>query len=193
NTLTPRYDPKPYTVCEIKGIQVKAKREDHIIVRNASFFKHFLESSTHPDIPEINPHISNTPAPIPCTSYAEVPEDHNQEHEDHNQEYEDQNQGHEPQEISLRPVNLGGGGGGGPIGGYNAKNLIPQTTLQRKKSMPDFQELPRATGPMSREEVSALGSARREEVRRQADRAERLRANPLLYLVSPEVKVSQCK
>ncbi|KAK9710156.1 hypothetical protein QE152_g26175 [Popillia japonica] len=49
------------------------------------------------DIPEINPHISNTPAPIPCTSYAEVPEDHNQE-------YEDQNQGHEPQEISLRPV-----------------------------------------------------------------------------------------
>ncbi|KAK9693872.1 hypothetical protein QE152_g33895, partial [Popillia japonica] len=178
NTLTPRYDPKPYTVCEIKGIQVKAKREDHIIVRNASFFKHFLESSTHPDIPEINPHISNTPAPIPCTSYAEVPEDHNQEHEDHNQEYEDQNQGHEPQEISLRPVNLGGGGGGGPIGGYNAKVA---------------KELPRATGPMSREEVSALGSARREEVRRQADRAERLRANPLLYLVSPEVKVSQCK
>ncbi|KAK9687212.1 hypothetical protein QE152_g36604 [Popillia japonica] len=52
NTLTPRYDPKPYTVCEIKGTQVKAKREDHIIVRNASFFKHFLESSTHPDIPE---------------------------------------------------------------------------------------------------------------------------------------------
>lgn len=74
-----------------------------------------------------------------------------------------------------------------------SQNLIPQTTLQRKKSMPDFQELPRATGPMSREEVSALGSARREEVRRQADRAERLRANPLLYLVSPEVKVSQCK
>ncbi|XP_017784738.1 PREDICTED: junctophilin-1 isoform X1 [Nicrophorus vespilloides] len=68
------------------------------------------------------------------------------------------------------------------------KNVIPQTSLSRKKSLPDFQELPRATGPMSREEVSALGSARREEVRRQADEKEKLRANPLLYLVSPQVK-----
>lgn len=42
---------------------------------------------------------------------------------------------------------------------------------------------------MSREEVSALGSARREEVRRQIENTERLRANPLLYLVSPQVKV----
>lgn len=42
---------------------------------------------------------------------------------------------------------------------------------------------------MSREEVSYLGSARREEIRRQADEKERLRANPLLYLVSPQVKV----
>lgn len=63
-------------------------------------------------------------------------------------------------------------------------------TLQRKKSMPDFQELPRATEAMSREEVSALGSARREAVRRQIEVNERLRANPLLYLVSPQVKVS---
>ncbi|XP_017784739.1 PREDICTED: uncharacterized protein LOC108568272 isoform X2 [Nicrophorus vespilloides] len=68
------------------------------------------------------------------------------------------------------------------------ENVIPQTSLSRKKSLPDFQELPRATGPMSREEVSALGSARREEVRRQADEKEKLRANPLLYLVSPQVK-----
>lgn len=52
-----------------------------------------------------------------------------------------------------------------------------------------MQELPRATGPMSREEVSALGSARREEVRRQIEISERLKANPLLYLVSPQVKV----
>lgn len=43
---------------------------------------------------------------------------------------------------------------------------------------------------MSREEVSVLGSARREEIRRQKDDAERYRANPLLYLVSPQVKVS---
>ncbi|XP_015835981.1 uncharacterized protein jp isoform X4 [Tribolium castaneum] len=68
------------------------------------------------------------------------------------------------------------------------ENLVTQTSLQRKKSLPDFQDLPRATGAMSREEVSYLGSARREEVRRQAEEKERLRANPLLYLVSPQVK-----
>ncbi|XP_011293853.1 uncharacterized protein LOC101892400 isoform X2 [Musca domestica] len=61
-------------------------------------------------------------------------------------------------------------------------------TLQRKKSLPDFQELPRATEAMSREEVSALGSARREAVRRQIEMNEKLKANPLLYLVSPQVK-----
>lgn len=44
---------------------------------------------------------------------------------------------------------------------------------------------------MSREEVSVLGSARREEVRRQIETSERLKANPLLYLVSPQVKVQQ--
>ncbi|XP_037958296.1 uncharacterized protein LOC119687852 isoform X2 [Teleopsis dalmanni] len=60
--------------------------------------------------------------------------------------------------------------------------------LQRKKSLPDFQELPKSTEAMSREEVSALGSARREAVRRQIEVNERLRANPLLYLVSPQVK-----
>lgn len=62
--------------------------------------------------------------------------------------------------------------------------------LQRKKSLPDVQALPRATDAMSREEVSSLGSARREELRRMADESERLRANPLLYLVSPQVKVN---
>uniref|UniRef100_A0A1Y1KJR4 Junctophilin n=1 Tax=Photinus pyralis TaxID=7054 RepID=A0A1Y1KJR4_PHOPY len=68
------------------------------------------------------------------------------------------------------------------------ENLVEQTTLQRKKSLPDVQVLPKASEGMSREEVSALGSARREEVRRMADEKERLRANPLLYLVSPQVK-----
>uniref|UniRef100_T1GPG0 Junctophilin n=1 Tax=Megaselia scalaris TaxID=36166 RepID=T1GPG0_MEGSC len=38
--------------------------------------------------------------------------------------------------------------------------------LNRKKSLPDFQGLPLPSDTMSREEVSALGSARREEVRR---------------------------
>ncbi|XP_031624402.1 uncharacterized protein LOC116341437 isoform X4 [Contarinia nasturtii] len=60
--------------------------------------------------------------------------------------------------------------------------------LSRKKSLPDVQELPRATYPMPREEVSALGSARREEIRRQIELSERLKANPLLYLSSPQVK-----
>ncbi|KAK0086009.1 hypothetical protein PV326_005714 [Microctonus aethiopoides] len=45
-----------------------------------------------------------------------------------------------------------------------------------------------ATSPLSREEVSVLSSMRREEIRRQIDESERLRANPLLYLVSPQVK-----
>ncbi|CAG9767534.1 unnamed protein product [Ceutorhynchus assimilis] len=68
------------------------------------------------------------------------------------------------------------------------KVLTTQTSLQRKKSLPDVQDLPRATRQMPREEVSYLGSARREEVRRQIDERERLRANPLLWLVSPQVK-----
>lgn len=61
-------------------------------------------------------------------------------------------------------------------------------SLQRKKSLPDVQQLPK-NDIMSREEVSVLGSARREEVRRQADESERYKANPLLYLTSPQVKV----
>ncbi|KAI9585673.1 hypothetical protein GQX74_001520 [Glossina fuscipes] len=69
------------------------------------------------------------------------------------------------------------------------KSVPINVTLQRKKSLPDFQELPRATEAMSREEVSALGSARREAVRRQIEMNERLKGNPLLYLVSPQVKV----
>ena len=61
-------------------------------------------------------------------------------------------------------------------------------TLQRKKSLPDVQQIP-INSMMSREEVSVLGSARREEIRRQKDESDRYRANPLLYLVSPQVKV----
>lgn len=66
-----------------------------------------------------------------------------------------------------------------------------QVQLQRKKSLPDVQELPAKMAMMSREEVSLLGSARREEVRRQIEQSERLKANPLLYLVSPQVKVQR--
>lgn len=67
--------------------------------------------------------------------------------------------------------------------------LSTPQTLQRKKSLPDVAGMPRESGGMSREEVSMLGSARREEVRRIHDETEKLRANPLLYLVSPQVKV----
>lgn len=64
--------------------------------------------------------------------------------------------------------------------------------LQRKKSLPDVAQPIQltATAPLSREEVSVLSSIRREEIRRQIDEHERLRANPFLYLVSPQVKVS---
>ncbi|KAK4879796.1 hypothetical protein RN001_007942 [Aquatica leii] len=87
----------------------------------------------------------------------------------------------QPKRTESLYINLGGAA---PV----VKNLVEQTSLQRKKSLPDVQVLPKATDAMSREEVSALGSARREEVRRMADEKERLRANPLLYLVSPQVK-----
>ncbi|KAM7352739.1 junctophilin isoform 1-T3 [Cochliomyia hominivorax] len=81
------------------------------------------------------------------------------------------------------PLAAGGGGANKKL-----KSVPINVTLQRKKSLPDFQELPRATEAMSREEVSALGSARREAVRRQNEMNEKLKANPLLYLVSPQVK-----
>ncbi|GBP86668.1 hypothetical protein EVAR_60519_1 [Eumeta japonica] len=73
----------------------------------------------------------------------------------------------------------------------NKQIVNAQTPLQRKKSLPDVASMPRMTdgGGMSREEVSMLGSARREEVRRMHEESEKLRANPLLYLVSPQVKV----
>ncbi|CAK1603054.1 unnamed protein product [Parnassius mnemosyne] len=80
------------------------------------------------------------------------------------------------------PAPMGGGGG--------RKMLSTPQTLQRKKSLPDVAAMPRMAdgGGMTREEVSALGSARREEVRRIHEETEKLRANPFLYLVSPQVK-----
>ncbi|XP_063358448.1 junctophilin-1 isoform X2 [Cydia amplana] len=86
------------------------------------------------------------------------------------------------------PVLMRGGGGGGGGGGGRKMLSTPQT-LQRKKSLPDVAGMPQAPNSgMSREEVSMLGSARREEVRRMYEESEKLRANPLLYLVSPQVK-----
>ncbi|CAH0603080.1 unnamed protein product [Chrysodeixis includens] len=93
-----------------------------------------------------------------------------------------------PEPPPPAPIRSGGGGGGG--GGGGRKMLSTPQTLQRKKSLPDVAGMPRMAdgGGMSREEVSALGSARREEVRRMHEETEKLRANPLLYLVSPQVK-----
>ncbi|KAL5281522.1 JPH3 family protein [Megaselia abdita] len=68
------------------------------------------------------------------------------------------------------------------------KSANISVNLNRKKSLPDFQGMSVPTDTMSREEVSALGSARREEVRRQLELNEKLKANPLLYLVSPQMK-----
>lgn len=62
--------------------------------------------------------------------------------------------------------------------------------LQRKKSLPDVQVPLNAPASITREEVSVLSSARREEIRRVEEENERLRANPLLYLVSPHMKVN---
>ncbi|XP_060848291.1 uncharacterized protein LOC132927722 [Rhopalosiphum padi] len=63
-----------------------------------------------------------------------------------------------------------------------------QMALQRKKSLPDVQVPLNAPASITREEVSVLSSARREEMRRVEEENERLRANPLLYLVSPHMK-----
>lgn len=65
--------------------------------------------------------------------------------------------------------------------------------LRRKKSMPhgpkEMASTPQKVIP--REEVAYLSSQRREEVRRMQYEAERLRSNPLLYLVRPDLKVRE--
>lgn len=79
-----------------------------------------------------------------------------------------------------RRAAAGGGGGSGGAG-----------PLNRKKSMPHGpKELSTASQKaIPREEVAFLSSQRRGEVRRQQYEAERLRSNPLLYLVRPDLKV----
>lgn len=62
----------------------------------------------------------------------------------------------------------------------------PAPVPKRKKSLPGGSEAP--VPVLSREEASVLSSQRREEIRRQAEEAERYRANPLLYFCSPQVK-----
>ncbi|GFQ90612.1 junctophilin-3 [Trichonephila clavata] len=78
---------------------------------------------------------------------------------------------------SRRKQEAVGGGGGADL-------------LKRKKSMPhgpkEMSGTPQKVIP--REEVAYLSSQRREELRRMQYESERLRSNPLLYLVRPDLK-----
>jgi len=70
---------------------------------------------------------------------------------------------------------------------------LGSTAMARKKSLPDVAALPTVTvkqgsQAMTREEISVLSSARREEIRRQLDEAERYRANPILYIFNPHIR-----
>jgi len=71
--------------------------------------------------------------------------------------------------------------------------VLGNSAMQRKKSLPDVAALPTVTvkqgsQAMTREEISVLSSARREEIRRQLEEAERYRANPILYILNPHVR-----
>ncbi|XP_064466645.1 junctophilin-1-like [Ornithodoros turicata] len=72
------------------------------------------------------------------------------------------------------------------------KLLVPNESqpLKRKKSLPNIADAVVNTKEpvMSREEVAALSSQRRDELRRLHEQAERMRANPLLYVFNPDVK-----
>jgi len=70
---------------------------------------------------------------------------------------------------------------------------VGSSAMARKKSLPDVAALPTVTvkqgsAAMTREEISVLSSARREEIRRQLDEAERYRANPILYIFNPHIR-----
>lgn len=74
-----------------------------------------------------------------------------------------------------------------------AFKALGSSAMQRKKSLPDVAALPTVTvkqgsQAMTREEISVLSSARREEIRRQLEEAERYRANPILYIFNPHIR-----
>jgi len=71
--------------------------------------------------------------------------------------------------------------------------VLGSSAMQRKKSLPDVATLPVVTQKqgsqaMTREEISVLSSARRDEIRRQLEMADRYRANPLLYMFDPQIR-----
>jgi len=71
--------------------------------------------------------------------------------------------------------------------------VLGGTAMQRKKSLPDVAALPsvavkQGTQVMTREEISVLSSARREQIRRDLEEAEKYRANPILYIFNPQIR-----
>jgi len=70
---------------------------------------------------------------------------------------------------------------------------VGNSATARKKSLPDVQALPSITvktgsKAMTREEISVLSSARREQIRRELEEVERYRANPILYIFNPQIR-----
>eukprot|EP00095_Tigriopus_kingsejongensis_P000311 snap_masked-scaffold292_size219010-processed-gene-0.8 protein:Tk00311 transcript:snap_masked-scaffold292_size219010-processed-gene-0.8-mRNA-1 annotation:"PREDICTED: uncharacterized protein LOC101889938" len=73
------------------------------------------------------------------------------------------------------------------------KNKDPSMQLQRKKSLPDVQDIVQVTSSqgsreMTREEISALSSSRREAVRRNMEESAKYENNPLMYIIGPRVQ-----
>jgi len=71
--------------------------------------------------------------------------------------------------------------------------VLGGSAMQRKKSLPDVAALPtvavkQGTQVMTREEISVLSSARREQIRRDLEEAEKYRANPILYIFNPHIR-----
>jgi len=71
--------------------------------------------------------------------------------------------------------------------------VLGGSAMQRKKSLPDVAALPAVsvkagTQVMTREEISVLSSARREQIRRDLEEAEMYRANPILYIFNPHIR-----
>lgn len=78
----------------------------------------------------------------------------------------------------------------------DGNNHLPGNSLQRKKSLPDVQNLGSVTSTpgsveMTREEISVLSSSRRDNVRRQMEEIQKYKNNPLLYIFSPRVQVGR--
>lgn len=89
--------------------------------------------------------------------------------------------------ISLLSLTQNESGGGGGAAGYGSQ-------LQRKKSLPDVQNLVGVTSSqgskeMTREEISVLASSRRDNVRRQMEEIQRYKSNPLMYILNPRIQV----